>query len=173
MVGKKGLRIYTNADGINAADIMHCAIDHLSASECLFESSPSHYDSAGYIAHIGIEMVLKSILMYRDGAFPALHSIRQLYDALLDKSYVSELPNELRQIVATLDDYESLRYPNLHNPIEIGTDDLLPIKKLANFLLGQLPEGLVSELERPSSQSNNELIVKAGRMLVRKKHDPA
>jgi HEPN domain-containing protein len=169
MVSKKSPKTYSESDGINAVDMLHCAIDHLCASECLFESSPSHYDSAGYIAHLGIEMILKSILMHRDGSFPGIHSIQRLYDELRNKNYVTELPSELQLVMTTLDEYETLRYPNLNNPVEIGTEDLLHLKRLANFLNSQLPVSLVSALEQPNQQDSNSQIVKSGRVLMRKK----
>lgn len=162
-------RIYTKSDGILPVDMMHCAIDHLSASESLFESSPAHYDSAGYLAHLGIEMIIKSILLYRAGSFPGIHSIRNLFDELRSKDYISDLPEELEVVVSTLDEYEYLRYPNLDCPVEIGTDDLILIKKLAKFLYEQLPSNLMSELSELNSPQSKSLILKAGRMLVRKK----
>lgn len=168
VVMRKMPRNYSKSDGITPVDMMHCAIDHLSASELLFESHPSHYDSAGYLAHLGIEMILKSILLYKGGEFPGIHNISDLYNKLHSKGFINKLPVELEKVISTLDGYEYLRYPNLDSPVEIGTDDLILVKKLANFLEGQMPVGLVSELSQLNSSENNAPISKAGRILMRK-----
>ena len=53
-------RIFTPTDGLLPVDLAHCGLDHLTSAQKLFNSGPSHYDSAGYLAHIGIELLVRS-----------------------------------------------------------------------------------------------------------------
>jgi hypothetical protein len=41
-----------------------------------------------------------------------------------------------------LDDYAELRYPNLNNPVEVGSDDLPKIDALGNALFKRMPKSL-------------------------------
>lgn len=57
-------RKFTVEDGLVPVDLLHCGLDHLAASKALFKLSPAGFDSAGYLAHIGVELLLKAWLLY-------------------------------------------------------------------------------------------------------------
>ncbi len=40
------------SEGYQARDLIHYGLDHVNAAENLFRSSPSYFDSAGYLLHI-------------------------------------------------------------------------------------------------------------------------
>lgn len=71
-------RIFTTADGLLPVDLAHCGLDHLTAAQRLFNSDPSHYDSAGYLAHIGVELLLKGWLLETTGRFEAIHNLGEI-----------------------------------------------------------------------------------------------
>jgi HEPN domain-containing protein len=76
-------RIFTSKDGLVAVDLIHCAMDYLSAAELLFGSGPHLYDSASYLAHLGIEMLLKGWLLEVNGSFEGVHLLSNLHGTLL------------------------------------------------------------------------------------------
>ncbi len=45
----------------------------------LFDASPYCLDSAGYLSHLSIELLLKVLLLAVKGEFPATHSVQQLF----------------------------------------------------------------------------------------------
>ena len=75
-------RIFSTADGLVPVDFAHCALDHMTAAHALFDTDPSHYDSAGYLVHIGVELLLKSWLLQAAGEFEGTHNLKALYAAL-------------------------------------------------------------------------------------------
>jgi HEPN domain-containing protein len=114
-------RIFTVKDGLKPADLVHCALDHLSAADFLFKSGPHHFDSAGYLAHIGIEMLLKGWLLQTNKSFEGTHNLISLHKALVEISATKELNDESKEVLVKLDGYEQLRYPNLNSPTEVVT----------------------------------------------------
>lgn len=45
---------------ISPKEMVKYGLDHLGAGATLFKGNPEHYDSAGYLIHIGYECVLKA-----------------------------------------------------------------------------------------------------------------
>ena len=72
-------RVFRLSDGFQPAELIRYGVDHLRAAERLFAGSPLFDDSAGYLAHLGIELLLKSMLLHADGRFPEEHRLQQLY----------------------------------------------------------------------------------------------
>ena len=116
-------RIFTRKDGLVAVDLIHCGIDHLTAAELLFQSGPHLYDSAGYLAHLGIEMLLKGWLLEVNGSFEGVHQLSNLYDTLVGSGAARPLEPQIASTLDKLDGYEKLRYPSLVNPTEVGEED--------------------------------------------------
>lgn len=69
----------------------------------------------------------------------------------------------MNHIIAVIDDYERLRYPNRNEPAEIGSEELIAIKKLVDLTVQLLPESLVIT----ESQAH---ATKGGRILMKKKN---
>ena len=162
----KKVRTFTNKDGIEAGDLLHCGADHLSAAEYLFSCSPSYYDSAGYLAHMGIELLLKSWLMEAAGEFPGIHRLSDLWDALVHSHGAPALIESESQMLTKLDQFATLRYPNRNAPTEVGTEDWEEVKAFASKLRDLMPQST----KIPDSADN--LVRKSGRVLMKKRMEP-
>ncbi len=71
-------RRFTQKDGLLPEDLVHCGLDHLAAAEALFATNASHFDSAGYLAHIGVELLLKGWHLQVFGEFEGIHNLHTL-----------------------------------------------------------------------------------------------
>ena len=158
-------RTFTPADGLAPVDLVHCGLDHLTAAQELFDSNPSHYDSAGYLAHMAIELLLKGWLLETAGRFQGIHNLDQLYQELVASHGAPKLSSSSAATLGMLDSYGELRYPNLANPIEVGNADQAGIEALAGEICRSMPRSLEEALARVVSGT------KAGRILMRKRID--
>lgn len=158
-----GPRTFTKDDGVGAGDLLHCGEDHLSAAEALFAGSPSFYDSAGYLAHMGIELLLKSWLLEVAGKFPGVHRLSDLWAALMQSHGAPTLTESESNLLTKLDQFETLRYPNSKAPTEVGSEDWAMIKAFAGKLKRLMPQSI----EIPKSADS--LVRKSGRVLMKKK----
>ncbi len=75
---RRSPRAFTRADGYSPDDLLHFARDHLASAKVLSERSFECYDSAGHLSHLGIELMLKALLLYAAGEFPATHDLSAL-----------------------------------------------------------------------------------------------
>ncbi|MES2687145.1 MAG: HEPN domain-containing protein [Pseudomonadota bacterium] len=154
----------TEKDGLVAADFLHGGLDHMTAAKLLFKSDdPSHFDSAGYLAHMAVELLVKSWLLEVAGEFEGIHNLQSLYDVLQKKYGVVPLDDEQQQVLKMLDQFEQLRYPNPKQPTEIGDEDLPRIEALVGHLCRSMPKTIPEALEKIEPGR------KGGRVLMRKK----
>ena len=138
-------RKFTKRDGYTEKDLLHYAVDHLKSARVLFEKHYDLYDSAGYLSHLGIEMILKSMLLYREGEFPGVHKLGFLFRHL--KKDIS-LTKEQKRLIKKLDKFEGLRYPNPQKTVEIGDEDWDEIHSFALFLFEGSPKELQNEFKK-------------------------
>ena len=158
-------RKFTVEDGLAPVDLLHCGLDHLAASKALFKLSPAGFDSAGYLAHIGVELLLKAWLLHGTKEFEGIHNCRALYEQAREKCGGSKLTDEQASVLCDLDQYESLRYPDRNNPTEIGDDSWGEVEALIGHICRSLPKELSGELEKIKAGT------KSGRVLMRKRID--
>jgi len=97
------------------------------SSLVLFDASPYCYDSAGYLAHLAVELLMKALLLELTGSFPREHSVRRL-GKRLETLGATFHPNAGR-ILELLDEFNELRYPRPAPEVEIGDDDRDPMCK--------------------------------------------
>jgi HEPN domain-containing protein len=160
------VRKFTKEDGVEAGDLLHCGVDHLSAARYLFAASPSFYDSAGYLAHIGIELLLKSWLLEVAGEFPGIHNISELWSTLMNDHGGPALSEDESRLLTKLDQFETLRYPSRKVPMEVGTEDWEMIDVFSEKVRGCMPQSI----EVP--EAADKLVRKVGRVLMKKKREP-
>ena len=55
---------FTAADGCTTRDLVTYPRDHMASARVLFQKSFDCYDSAGYLSHLGIELLLKAFLLH-------------------------------------------------------------------------------------------------------------
>lgn len=162
-MGRRGLTIFSVKDGVHADDLLRCGFDHLRAAETLFGGSPSYFDSAGYLSHLGVESLLKAWLLHITGEFEATHSCKKLYKALVRKCDAPALIEDQKEVLRILDRYEALRYPNRNAPTSVGTEDWGKIQNLIEEINQMLPKDLTAKLDEM------EPTKKAGRVLMKKR----
>jgi len=152
-------------DGLVPCDFLHSGLDHMAGAQLLFESGASHFDSAGYLAHIGVELLLKAWLLEVAGEFEGIHNLEALYDVLMKKHGATPLQEKQQAVLKMLDKFEQLRYPNPKQPTEIGDDDFPQIEALVEHILRAMPQSI------PDALGKVEPGRKGGRVLMQKKID--
>ena len=81
----KGKRKFRIEDGFKSQDLLQYGIDHLACAKHFFSNGhPRTYDSAGYIAHLGIELIMKALLLSVQGYFTDTHDLSTIYQCLTD-----------------------------------------------------------------------------------------
>lgn len=158
-------RMFSTKDGLVPSDFLHAALDHVTAAQALFATDPSHYDSAGYLAHIGVELILKAWLLETAGQFEGIHNLQTLYAQLSQEYGAPKLEPEKTSVLEMLDQFEQLRYPNPKEPTEVGNSDWTDIESLVGFLCRSMPTAISEAMEKA------EFGRKGGRVLMRKKID--
>jgi HEPN domain-containing protein len=143
-------------------DLLQFGIDHLRAAKFLYNASPSFYDSAGYLSHLGIELLLKAWLLDITGEHPKTHSLITLREKLISLKQDLSPQGENIQWIRELDKYSRLRYPFKSEPIETGSDDWDKTEKLFSELCLHMPEHLLEKIQRLEN-------TKKGRRILMKK----
>jgi hypothetical protein len=152
-------KIFAAAQGFRTRDLIQAGVDHLASAKVLFKLDFRCFDSAGYLAHLGLELLFKSLLLHVAGEFPAGHSLRRLKAqvAALLPQYESVLSDDL---LAEFDLFKELRYPLPSEPVGIGTSDWIALEDALPALFAAAPPEWTAELE---AIKRNE---KGGRVLM-------
>lgn len=161
------MKMYTTNDGYRAPDLLQAGFDHLDAAYELFELNPRFLDSAGYLAHLGLELVLKAYLLHLKGAFKDTHSLQSLVKDIreLNPKFILQSPTE--PFLRELDTFYGLRYPQpeVAKRAEVGSDMVPDIKALEHAVWADLPE----ELRAVYGAVDHTR--KSGRILMRKRKE--
>lgn len=155
-------RRFTTADGFKVRDLLHYGCDSISAARHLLKSSPSYFDSAGYLAHIGVELLLKAWHLEAFGYFTDTHKLQKLWEPLAALPDVKPLSNRSVRALAVLDAYEHLRYPASNSPIEIGSAHAGKVDALVTAIWQRAPTSL-----KQTFQTINP-VEKGGRVLMKR-----
>ena len=158
-------RMFTRADGYSEECLLNFAHDHLASAEFLFKKSPSFFDSAGFLGHLGIELLLKALLLRRTDKFPNSHDLAELRKLLEDAAPEIEFTEEGLSILKRVNKFHTLRYSYPKGSAEIGTEDRIPLRNLAHALVGAFPPELQQKF---ASQ-----LEKGGRVLTRYRKKPS
>ena len=160
-----GKRQFSKEDGYLPEDMVQVALDHLNSAELLFlNGSTVHLDSAGFLAHLGLEVLLKALILDLNGSFPDSHSIKFLYirGKGLDESF--KIDEHYAPLLDLIDKQcTGLRYPNRNQPVPIGKVDWEVFKSIATQIQIQLRVPLC---DLTTTESNVE---KTGRIIFRRK----
>ncbi len=159
----KKMKKFTRQDGFSEGELLHWAIDHLASAKILFEASHRCFDSAGYLSHLGIELVLKAILLNHSNEFPNEHSLAELTNLIVKSGVNLNYTRGHEETLKTLDGFYELRYPRPISPLEIGDSDWSAIEALFEHLVFILPD----EIQQNLRQINHTK--KGNRILMRKK----
>jgi HEPN domain-containing protein len=132
------------------------------SAKYLFENNPSHYDSAGYLSQLGVELLFKAWHLNKRGTFPKTHNLETLYNGIHEAIPSFELSHKQMSTLTYLDSFYDLRYPKAKNPIEVGDEDWDRILSLLNIVCKRMPKRLFREF---NAHPKNR---KGGRTLMEK-----
>ena len=124
-------RYFNVADGYTPAEFARAANDHLVSAMHLFVGveerciggGPQSLDSAGYLAHLGIELVLKAGLLQATGRCRDDHNLLVILDQLRAALHDVELSDAELETLSGLNDFYRLRYPCPKGLPEVATLD--------------------------------------------------
>ena len=153
-------RIFKLEDGLIPKELVRFGLDHIAGGFKLFQD-PFHFDSAGYLVHIGYECLLKGWVLELTGQFEGVHDIGILIKKIPDLS-PQNLPPEFIDVITLIDGYGHLRYPNNKDPKEVGTEEMSLIKEFVDFTVSLLPDELCTT-------NDDTHVFKGGRILMKKK----
>jgi HEPN domain-containing protein len=146
-------------------DLLHSSLDHLKAAQYLFKYSASYFDSAGYLAHLAIELMLKAWLLQNAGEFKGLHVLSDLHADLVRDQAARHLSVDETMTLTRLDRFAELRYPNRNDPVEVGNETVEAINSLYDAIFNQLPQELLDAFNTLNP------LEKGGRVLMKRKID--
>ena len=78
-------------------------------------------------------------LLHSTGKFKGIHNCKRLYETLVNQCGTARLKDELLATLDKLDEYESLRYPNINAPTEVGNDDWSAIEAFVEYVYRAMP----------------------------------
>ncbi|MCX5886142.1 MAG: HEPN domain-containing protein [Proteobacteria bacterium] len=150
---------YSRQDGFSESELLHWATDHLASAKILFKANYRCYDSAGYLSHLGVELVLKAILLNQRNEFPNEHSLAKLSNLIVNSGVKLKYTIGHEETLKTLDGFYELRYPKAVNPIEIGDDDWSNIDALFEHLILILPDKIQQDLRQINHTEKGDRIL--------------
>ena len=131
-------------ENFDAVDLSQSGLDHIASAEYLLSSKYTRrFDSAGYLAHIGIELMIKSWLLHENKKFEGIHHLKDLLNQLKASVPSLSFTRAEEQTIDYLSNFVELRYPDKNSPVEIGEEDIEQIYDLENSLWQQMPGDLI------------------------------
>jgi hypothetical protein len=151
-------------NGFTVEDMLHFGYGHIDAARALFEDDTAFLDSAGYLAHLGTEIVLKSWHLHIFGQFKDMHKLLDLYNELKAHDNKINLGASNEAFLKELDNFYLLRYPSRNKgPVEVGGDTLIAFNNLLDSLWDLFPEEIIEIYEKLDPTK------KGGRVLMARK----
>ncbi len=160
-------RLFGASHGFRGPELVESARDHMRSALVLFDASPYCLDSAGYLSHLSIQLLLKVLLLAVKGEFPATHSVQQLFTDLQRELPETVLTDRGEYTLTLVDGWGELRYPRPHDPVEVGNEEVDLVISLFRTLVAFVPEDM-RPVEDPSG-----FVTKHGRVLMRKLREEA
>jgi HEPN domain-containing protein len=158
------MSVFSTKDGYRVDDMLQFGLAHVSAACVLFNKSASYYDSAGYLAQLGVELILKAWHLHSFGEFHDKHNLIALYDELIAKDASIKIGAKHVRFLKELDTFYLLRYPRRNEgAIEIGSDHLQPVEALVEAVLAMYAETAKQIIKRIDPTK------KGGRVLMKRK----
>lgn len=139
-------------------DMVVYGLDHIDAGFKLFQD-PTHFDSGGYLIHIGYECMLKGWWLEINGSFIEGHDLIKITENIPSFRYKS-LPSEIQKTIDIVNSYKYLRYPNYEKPTEVGTEDLESIQDLVQHTLEVMPSHLYEKKSGPFATKGKRILMK-------------
>ncbi|AEG00873.1 HEPN domain-containing protein [Methylomonas methanica] len=162
-----GKRDFTTDDA-TTRDLLLYGRDHIKAAITLAKTNDaSLYDSAAFLYHLGLEMILKTILLHESGKFQDEHKLVVLAENI-NKYKNGLISNGLMTKYDALDQFWNIKYPNRKIPVEIGDDDFIEFENMINatweLVAVDVRESIFQHEE--SKFFDTEVVEKGGRILM-------
>jgi hypothetical protein len=109
-----------------------------------------------------VELLLKSLLLYRTEEFPDGHSLNTLLARAADAGPDVILDRGHKKTIDLLEKFNTLRYPNPKAPVTIGDHQWEEIDQLVTRIVEQMPNELQVHADNLDASS------KGGRFLMAK-----
>lgn len=155
-------QIYCRNQGYEEKDLLQSGLDHLRSAKILFDKNPLCYDSAGYLCHLGIELVLKACVLNHQGSFPGIHKLMDLYE--ISKAAGIQMNPKQENDLKRLDQFYHLRYTSPKKPVSIGDEDWYSVWSVFDAIKNHLPSSLKSFINNYAKKSMP--LKKGGRILM-------
>ena len=157
-------RKFTREDGYSEQDLIQYGIDHLRSAKILLKKQACCHDSAAYLCHLCLELLLKAFVLNLKDYFEDSHCLLGMYEELKKSGRVS-LDSDFEKWLSDLDAFFNCRYPCPKKPIYFSGDDLENIiVPIAMALIEKLPEEL--RLHADKIFKNPEYPQKGNRTLI-------
>ena len=145
-------KVFRRTDGYDPVDLLQYAVDHRDAAVSLFSSRPEFYDSAGYLAHASVELLLKAVCLHVAGEFEEGHALLDQLSTIEQNGLVLEISDEHSNLLKRIDHLWDLRYPNPSEPKPVGHSDRDALVEIWSYLLSRLPRDLLDSYNtRPTN----------------------
>lgn len=138
-------------------DLLHLGRDHFYCGiYFLYEGTPRAvqdgeeeimvdvFDSGGYLIHLGIELLLKAILLNEKGAFENDHILKKISSKITSVSFLNH-----QKVLNEIDRYYFSRYgkDTKNQPVEIGNENIKDYC-FFKFILKNMPSDLRKQYQQ-------------------------
>ncbi len=156
------MRVFRRSDGYEECDLVESARDHMGAALLLLQKSPLYYDAGGCLAHLSVELLLKTLLLAVDDQFPGEHDLVKLVAELQRHVPGFGFNSRGEEAIRVANTFRELKYPNRRHPIEIGTDDIDLLVSLYKAIMRGLPPELLPQhdADGPATKGGRVLMMK-------------
>jgi len=155
------IKKYTKEE-YDVSDLFNLSKGNLCSAEILFcQEKPEIYIntlySAGYLCHLGIELLLKGCWLYEKEYFYNYHSLKKIINEI---EFLNELYEQNENTISNLEEFYNMRYPpvlsadqlkeeqkaDITNNLggEIGDSDWINTIKLLHEIQSKMPSNLAS-----------------------------
>jgi HEPN domain-containing protein len=160
-LSRRPRRVFKIAEGYSSSDLAQFGWDHLHAARILFQTGGIPcLDSAGYLAQLGLELLLKALLLEVNGGFPEEHSLKELWRMVQNEHPGLQLQQAHADVFPILDRYYQLRYPSPKTLPGISSGDWEIIKDIAEFIRAEFSPSLqeVGDSQRSTKKGGRDII---------------
>jgi HEPN domain-containing protein len=138
------MRVFKRSEGYSPYDLLEYGKAHLKSAQIICKDGDvTLIDQALYMAHLGIECILKSFILSIKSEFTDEHSLGKLMTQLSDIGF--SLDKNIIEQINPYSELYKLRYPNPLDPIEAGSEDIDKIFSIEKFLLQNVPFDIKAE----------------------------
>jgi HEPN domain-containing protein len=123
-------------------------MDHLHACSHLFRIGEAGLPSAGYLARVSVGLLLKGLLLHRNGSSPAVDHVGTLLDECRSSGVELRIGEAQMELLRRLDEIYGSRYPDPRVAARIRLNDLETFHSLWHAIVDLFPDEMIANLSR-------------------------